>query len=169
MKKSSKQKGETKKVPPVYSEEKLKALETAVNWIRNRQVFLIRQIQKHDISDKKLQEIGHFDKKLIKRFETGVISLIKLIEMKVTISAILREKDLQEQVNMHERGHRESDFYADYMALEINQTIEEREEKINAFKMTDKFIQSTHFVENINILIQNGDIHLKQEQSSDLN
>ncbi len=162
MEKSSKQKGETKKVPPVYSEEKLKALETAVNWIRNRQVFLIRQIQKNDISDKKLQEIGHFDKKLIKRFETGVISLIKLIEMKVTISAILREKDLQEQVNMHERGHRESDFYADYMALEINQTIEEREEKINAFKMTDKFIQSTHFVENINILIQNGDIHLKQ-------
>ena len=162
MKKSSKQKGETKKVPPVYSEEKLKALETAVNWIRNRQVFLIRQIQKNDISDKKLQEIGHFDKKLIKRFERGVISLIKLIEMKVTISAILREKDLQEQVNMHERGHRESDFYADYMALEINQTIEEREEKINAFKMTDKFIQSTHFVENINILIQNGDIHLKQ-------
>ena len=162
MKKSSKQKGETKKVPPVYSEEKLKALETAVNWIRNRQVFLIRQIQKNDISDKKLQEIGHFDKKIIKRFETGVISLIKLIEMKVTISAILREKDLQEQVNMHERGHRESDFYADYMALEINQTIEEREEKINAFKMTDKFIQSTHFVENINILIQNGDIHLKQ-------
>ena len=162
MKKSSKQKGETKKVPPVYSEEKLKALETAVNWIRNRQVFLIRQIQKNDISDKKLQEIGHFDKKLIKRFETGVISLIKLIEMKVTISAILREKDLQEQVNMHERGHRESDFYADYMALEINQTIEEREEKINAFKMTDKFIQSTHFVENINLLIQNGDIHLKQ-------
>ena len=162
MKKSSKQKGETKKVPPVYSEEKLKALETAVNWIRNRQVFLIRQIQKNDISDKKLQEIGHSDKKLIKRFETGVISLIKLIEMKVTISAILREKDLQEQVNMHERGHRESDFYADYMALEINQTIEEREEKINAFKMTDKFIQSTHFVENINILIQNGDIHLKQ-------
>ena len=162
MEKSSKQKGETKKVPPVYSEEKLKALETAVNWIRNRQVFLIQQIQKHDISDKKLQEIGHFDKKLIKRFETGVISLIKLIEMKVTISAILREKDLQEQVNMHERGHRESDFYADYMALEINQTIEEREEKINAFKMTDKFIQSTHFVENINILIQNGDIHLKQ-------
>ena len=162
MEKSSKQKGETKKVPPVYSKEKLKALETAVNWIRNRQVFLIRQIQKHDISDKKLQEIGHFDKKLIKRFETGVISLIKLIEMKVTISAILREKDLQEQVNMHERGHRESDFYADYMALEINQTIEEREEKINAFKMTDKFIQSTHFVENINILIQNGDIHLKQ-------
>ena len=162
MKKSSKQKGETKKVPPVYSEEKLKALETAVNWIRNRQVFLIRQIQKNDISDKKLQEIGPFDKKLIKRFETGVISLIKLIEMKVTISAILREKDLQEQVNMHERGHRESDFYADYMALEINQTIEEREEKINAFKMTDKFIQSTHFVENINILIQNGDIHLKQ-------
>ena len=162
MKKSSKQKGETKKVPPVYSEEKLKALETAANWIRNRQVFLIRQIQKNDISDKKLQEIGHFDKKLIKRFETGVISLIKLIEMKVTISAILREKDLQEQVNMHERGHRESDFYADYMALEINQTIEEREEKINAFKMTDKFIQSTHFVENINILIQNGDIHLKQ-------
>ena len=162
MEKSSKQKGETKKVPPVYSEEKLKALETAVNWIRNRQVFLIRQIQKNDISDKKLQEIGHFDKKLIKRFETGVISLIKLIEMKVTISAILREKDLQEQVNMHERGHRESDFYADYMALEINQTIEEREEKINAFKMTDKFIQSTHFVENINILIKNGDIHLKQ-------
>ena len=155
MEKSSKQKGETKKVPPVYSEEKLKALETAVNWIRNRQVFLIRQIQKNDISDKKLQEIGHFDKKLIKRFETGVISVIKLIEMKVTISAILREKDLQEQVNMHERGHRESDFYADYMALEINQTIEEREEKINAFKMTDKFIQSTHFVENINILIQN--------------
>ena len=88
--------------------------------------------------------------------------MIKLIEMKVTISAILREKDLQEQVNMHERGHRESDFYADYMALEINQTIEEREEKINAFKMTDKFIQSTHVVENINILIQNGDIHLKQ-------
>ena len=162
MDKASKQKGETKKVPPVYSEEKLKALETAVNWIRNRQVFLIRQIQKNDISDKKLQEIGHFDKKLIKRFETGVISVIKLIEMKVTISAILREKDLQEQVNMHERGHRESDFYADYMALEINQTIEEREEKINAFKMTDKFIQSTHFVENINILIQNGDIHLKQ-------
>lgn len=48
------------------------------------------------------------------------------------------------------------------MALEHNQTIEEREEKINAFKMTDKFIQSTHFVENTNILIQNGDIHLKQ-------
>lgn len=162
MEKSSKQKGETKKVPPVYSEEKLKALETAVNWIRNRQVFLIRQIQKNDISDKKLQEIGHFDKKLIERFETGVISLIKLIEMKVTISAILHEKDLQEQVNMHEKGHRERDFYADYIALEINQTIEEREEKINAFKMTDKFIQSTHFVENINILIQNGDIHLKQ-------
>lgn len=162
MEKSSKQKGETKKVPPVYSEEKLKALETAVNWIRNRQVFLIRQIQKNDISDKKLQEIGHFDKKLIKRFKTGIISLIKLVEMKLTIIAILREKDLQEQVNMHERGHRESDFYADYMALEINQTIEEREEKINAFKMTDKFIQSTHFVENINILIQNGDIHLKQ-------
>ena len=46
MEKQSKQKGETKKVPPVYSEEKLKALETAVNWIRNRQVFLIRQIQK---------------------------------------------------------------------------------------------------------------------------
>lgn len=162
MEKQSKQKGETKKVPPVYSEEKLKALETAVNWIRNRQVFLIRQIQKNNISDKKLQEIGHFDKKLIKRFETGVISLIKLIEMKVTISAILHEKDLQEQVNMHEKGHRERDFYADYIALEINQTIEEREEKINAFKMTDKFIQSTHFVENIDILIQNGDIHLKQ-------
>lgn len=162
MEKQSKQKGETKKVPPVYSEEKLKALETAVNWIRNRQVFMIQQIQKNNISDKKLQEIGHFDKKLIKRFETGVISLIKLIEMKVTISAILHEKDLQEQVNMHEKGHRERDFYADYIALEINQTIEEREEKINAFKMTDKFIQSTHFVENINILIQNGDIHLKQ-------
>ena len=162
MDKASKQKGETKKVPPVYSEEKLKALETAVNWIRNRQVFLIRQIQKNDISDKKLQEIGHFDKKLIVRFETGVISVIKLIEMKETIIAILHEKDIQEQVNMHEKGHRESDFYADYMALEINQTIEEREEKINAFKMTDKFIQSTHFVENINILIQNGDIHLKQ-------
>ncbi len=162
MEKSSKQKGETKKVPPVYSEEKLKALETAVNWIRNRQVFLIRQIQKNDISDKKLQEIGHFDKKLIVRFETGVISVIKLIEMKETIIAILHEKDIQEQVNMHEKGHRESDFYAAYMALEHNQTIEEREEKINAFKMTDKFIQSTHFVENINILIQNGDIHLKQ-------
>lgn len=162
MEKQSKQKGETKKVPPVYSEEKLKALETAVNWIRNRQVFMIQQIQKNNISDKKLQEIGHFDKKLIKRFETGVISLIKLIEMKVTISAILHEKDLQEQVNMHEKGHRERDFYADYVALEINQTIEEREEKINAFKMTDKFIQSTHFVENIDILIQNGDIHLKQ-------
>lgn len=162
MEKSSKQKGETKKMPPVYSEEKLKALETAANWIRTQQVFFIQQIQKYDITGKKLQEIGHFDKKLIKRFETGVISVIKLIEMKVTISAILREKDLQEQVNMHERGHRESDFYADYMALEINQTIEEREEKINAFKMTDKFIQSTHFVENINILIQNGDIHLKQ-------
>lgn len=162
MEKQSKQKGETKKVPPVYSEEKLKALETAVNWIRNRQVFMIQQIQKNNISDKKLQEIGHFDKKLIKRFETGVISLIKLIEMKVTISAILHEKDLQEQVNMHEKGHRERDFYADYIALEINQTIEEREEKINAFKMTDKFIQSTHFVENIDILIQNGDIHLKQ-------
>ena len=156
MDKASKQKGETKKMTPVYSEEKLKALETAANWIRTQQVFFIQQIRK------KLQEIGHFDKKLIKRFETGVISVIKLIEMKVTISAILREKDLQEQVNMHERGHRESDFYADYMALEINQTIEEREEKINAFKMTDKFIQSTHFVENINILIQNGDIHLKQ-------
>lgn len=162
MEKSSKQKGETKKVPPVYSEEKLKALETAVNWIRNRQVFLIRQIQKNDISDKKLQEIGHFDKKLIVRFETGVISVIKLIEMKETIIAILHEKDIQEQVNMHEKGHRERDFYAAYMALEHNQTIEEREEKINAFKMTDKFIQSTHFVENINILIQNGDIHLKQ-------
>lgn len=162
MKKQSKQKGETKKVPPVYSEEKLKALETAVNWIRNRQVFLIRQIQKNDISDKKLQEIGHFDKKLIERFETGVISVIKLIEMKETIIAILHEKDIQEQVNMHEKGHRERDFYAAYMALEHNQTIEEREEKINAFKMTDKFIQSTHFVENINILIQNGDIHLKQ-------
>lgn len=162
MEKSSKQKGETKKVPPVYSEEKLKALETAVNWIRNRQVFLIRQIQKNDISDKKLQEIGHFDKKLIERFETGIISVIKLIEMKETIIAILHEKDIQEQVNMHEKGHRERDFYAAYMALEHNQTIEEREEKINAFKMTDKFIQSTHFVENINILIQNGDIHLKQ-------
>lgn len=162
MEKPSKQKGETKKVPPVYSEEKLKALETAVNWIRNRQVFLIRQIQKNDISDKKLQEIGHFDKKLIERFETGVISVIKLIEMKETIIAILNEKDIQEQVNMHEKGHRERDFYAAYMALEHNQTIEEREEKINAFKMTDKFIQSTHFVENINILIQNGDIHLKQ-------
>lgn len=162
MEKQSKQKGETKKVPPVYSEEKLKALETAVNWIRNRQVFLIRQIQKNDISDKKLQEIGHFDKKLIERFETGVISVIKLIEMKETIIAILHEKDIQDQVNMHEKGHRERDFYAAYMALEHNQTIEEREEKINAFKMTDKFIQSTHFVENINILIQNGDIHLKQ-------
>lgn len=162
MEKSSKQKGETKKVPPVYSEEKLKALETAVNWIRNRQVFLIRQIQKNDISDKKLQEIGHFDKKLIVRFETGVISVIKLIEMKETFIAILHEKDIQEQVNMHEKGHRERDFYAAYMALEHNQTIEEREEKINAFKMTDKFIQSTHFVENTNILIQNGDIHLKQ-------
>lgn len=162
MEKSSKQKGETKKVPPVYSEEKLKALETAVNWIRNRQVFLIRQIQKNDISDKKLQEIGHFDKKLIVRFETGVISVIKLIEMKETIIAILHEKDIQEQVNMHEKGHRERVFYAAYMALEHNQTIEEREEKINAFKMTDKFIQSTHFVENTNILIQNGDIHLKQ-------
>lgn len=162
MEKQSKQKGETKKVPPVYSEEKLKALETAVNWIRNRQVFLIRQIQKNDISDKKLQEIGHFDKKLIERFETGVISVIKLIEMKETIIAILHEKDIQEQVNMHEKGHRERDFYAAYMALEHNQTIEEREEKINAFKMTDKFIQSTHFVENISILIQNGDIHLKQ-------
>lgn len=162
MEKPSKQKGETKKVPPVYSEEKLKALEAAVNWIRNRQVFLIRQIQKNDISDKKLQEIGHFDKKLIERFETGVISVIKLIEMKETIIAILHEKDIQEQVNMHEKGHRERDFYAAYMALEHNQTIEEREEKINAFKMTDKFIQSTHFVENINILIQNGDIHLKQ-------
>ena len=162
MDKASKQKGETKKVPPVYSEEKLKALETAVNWIRNRQVFLIRQIQKNDISDKKLQEIGHFDKKLIERFETGVISVIKLIEMKETIIAILHEKDIQEQVNMHEKGHRERDFYAAYMALEHNQTIEEREEKINAFKMTDKFIQSTHFVENISILIQNGDIHLKQ-------
>lgn len=162
MEKPSKQKGETKKVPPVYSEEKLKALETAVNWIRNRQVFLIRQIQKNDISDKKLQEIGHFDKKLIERFETGVISVIKLIEMKETIIAILHEKDIQEQVNMHEKGHRERDFYAAYMALEHNQTIEEREEKINAFKMTDKFIQSTHFVENINILIQNGNIHLKQ-------
>lgn len=162
MEKPSKQKGETKKVPPVYSEEKLKALETTVNWIRNRQVFLIRQIQKNDISDKKLQEIGHFDKKLIERFETGVISVIKLIEMKETIIAILHEKDIQEQVNMHEKGHRERDFYAAYMALEHNQTIEEREEKINAFKMTDKFIQSTHFVENINILIQNGDIHLKQ-------
>lgn len=162
MEKPSKQKGETKKVPPVYSEEKLKALETAVNWIRNRQVFLIRQIQKNDISDKKLQEIGHFDKKLIERFETGVISVIKLIEMKETIIAILHEKDIQEQVNMHEKGHRERDFYAAYMALEHNQTIEEREEKINAFKMTDKFIQSTHFVENINILIQNGDIHQKQ-------
>ena len=162
MEKPSKQKGETKKVPPVYSEEKLKALETAVNWIRNRQVFLIRQIQKNDISDKKLQEIGHFDKKLIERSETGVISVIKLIERKETIIAILHEKDIQEQVNMHEKGHRERDFYAAYMALEHNQTIEEREEKINAFKMTDKFIQSTHFVENINILIQNGDIHLKQ-------
>lgn len=162
MDKASKQKGETKKMTPVYSEEKLKALETAVNWIRNRQIFLIRQIQKNDISDKKLQEIGHFDKKLIKRFETGVISVIKLIEMKETIIAILHEKDIQEQVNMHEKGHRERDFYAAYMALEHNQTIEEREEKINAFKMTDKFIQSTHFVENTNILIQNGDIHLKQ-------
>ena len=162
MEKPSKQKGETKKVPPVYSEEKLKALETAVNWIRNRQVFLIRQIQKNEISDKKLQEIGHFDKKLIERFETGVISVIKLIEMKETIIAILHEKDIQEQVNMHEKGHRERDFYAAYMALESNQTIEEREENINAFKKNDKFIQSTHFVENIDILIQNGDIHLKQ-------
>lgn len=162
MDKASKQKGETKKMPPVYSEEKLKALETAANWIRNQQVFFIQQIQKNDISDKKLQEIGHFDKKLIKRFKTGVISLIKLVEMKLTIIAILREKDLQEQVNMHQRGHKESDFYADYIALEINQTIEEREENISAFKKTDKFIKSTHFVENINILIQNGDIHLKQ-------
>ena len=162
MDKASKQKGETKKVPPVYSEEKLKALETAANWIRTQQVFFIQQIQKYEITGKKLQEIGHFDKKLIKRFETGVISVIKLIEMKETIIAILHEKDIQEQVNMHEKGHRERDFYAAYMALEHNQTIEEREEKINAFKMTDKFIQSTHFVENINILIQNGDIHLKQ-------
>lgn len=162
MDKASKQKGETKKMPPVYSEEKLKALETTANWIRNQQVFFIQQIQKYDISDKKLQEIGHFDKKLIKRFKTGVISLIKLVEMKLTIIAILREKDLQEQVNMHERGHRESDFYADYTALESNQTIEEREENISAFKKTDKFIQRIHFVENINILIQNGDIHLKQ-------
>lgn len=162
MDKASKQKGETKKMPPVYSEEKLKALETAANWIRTQQVFFIQQIQKNDISDKKLQEIGHFDKKLIKRFKTGVISLIKLVEMKLTIIAILREKDLQEQVNMHQRGHKESDFYADYIALEINQTIEEREENISAFKKTDKFIKSTHFVENINILIQNGDIHLKQ-------
>ena len=162
MDKASKQKGETKKMPPVYSEEKLKALETAANWIRTQQVFFIQQIQKNDISDKKLQEIGHFDKKLIKRFKTGVISLIKLVEMKLTIIDILREKDLQEQVNMHERGHRESDFYADYIALEINQTIEEREENISAFKKTYKFIQSTHFVENIDILIQNGDIHLKQ-------
>ena len=162
MEKPSKQKGETKKMPPVYSEEKLKALETTANWIRNQQVFFIQQIQKYDISDKKLQEIGHFDKKLIERFETGVISVIKLIEMKETIIAILHEKDIQEQVNMHEKGHRERDFYAAYMALEHNQTIEEREEKINAFKMTDKFIQSTHFVENTNILIQNGDIHLKQ-------
>lgn len=162
MNKASKQKGETKKMPPVYSEEKLKALETTANWIRNQQVFFIQQIQKYDISDKKLQEIGHFDKKLIKRFKTGVISLIKLVEMKLTIIAILREKDLQEQVNMHERGHRESDFYADYTALESNQTIEEREENISAFKKTDKFIQRIHFVENINILIQNGDIHLKQ-------
>lgn len=88
--------------------------------------------------------------------------MIKLIEMKETIAAILREKDLQEQVNMHEKGHREWDFYADYIALESNQTIEEREENINAFKKNDKFIQSTHFVENIDILIQNGDIHLKQ-------
>ena len=162
MDKASKQKGETKKMTPVYSEEKLKALETAANWIRTQQVFFIQQIQKYDITGKKLQEIGHFDKKLIKRFETGVISVIKLIEMKETIIAILHEKDIQEQVNMHEKGHRERDFYAAYMALEHNQTIEEREEKINAFKMTDKFIQSTHFVENINILIQNGDIHLKQ-------
>ena len=162
MEKPSKQKGETKKMPPVYSEEKLKALKTTANWIRNQQVFFIQQIQKYDISDKKLQEIGHFDKKLIKRFKTGVISLIKLVEMKLTIIAILREKDLQEQVNMHERGHRESDFYADYTALESNQTIEEREENISAFKKTDKFIQRIHFVENINILIQNGDIHLKQ-------
>lgn len=162
MDKASKQKGETKKMPPVYSEEKLKALETTANWIRNQQVFFIQQIQKYDISDKKLQEIGHFDKKLIKRFKTGVVSLIKLVEMKLTIIAILREKDLQEQVNMHERGHRESDFYADYTALESNQTIEEREENISAFKKTDKFIQRIHFVENINILIQNGDIHLKQ-------
>ena len=137
-------------------------METTANWIRNQQVFFIQQIQKYDISDKKLQEIGHFDKKLIKRFKTGVISLIKLVEMKLTIIAILREKDLQEQVNMHERGHRESDFYADYTALESNQTIEEREENISAFKKTDKFIQRIHFVENINILIQNGDIHLKQ-------
>ena len=162
MEKPSKQKGETKKMTPVYSEEKLKALETAANWIRTQQVFFIQQIQKYDITGKKLQEIGHFDKKLIKRFETGVISVIKLIEMKETIIAILHEKDIQEQVNMHEKGHRERDFYAAYMALEHNQTIEEREEKINAFKMTDKFIQSTHFVENTNILIQNGDIHLKQ-------
>ena len=162
MDKASKQKGETKKMTPVYSEEKLKALETASNWIRTQQVFFIQQIQKYDITGKKLQEIGHFDKKLIKRFETGIISLIKLVEMKLTIIAILREKDLQEQVNMHQRGHKESDFYADYIALEINQTIEEREENISAFKKTDKFIKSTHFVENINILIQNGDIHLKQ-------
>lgn len=83
MDKASKQKGETKKMTPVYSEEKLKALETAANWIRTQQVFFIQQIQKYDITGKKLQEIGHFDKKLIKRFETGVISVIKLIEMKV--------------------------------------------------------------------------------------
>ena len=32
MDKASKQKGETKKMTPVYSEEKLKALETAANY-----------------------------------------------------------------------------------------------------------------------------------------
>ena len=69
MDKASKQKGETKKMPPVYSEEKLKALETAANWIRNQQVFFIQQIQKNDISDKKLQEIGHFDKRKIKLYK----------------------------------------------------------------------------------------------------
>lgn len=53
MDKASKQKGETKKMTPVYSEEKLKALETAANWIRTQQVFFIQQIQKYDITGKK--------------------------------------------------------------------------------------------------------------------
>ena len=46
MDKASKQKGETKKMTPVYSEEKLKALETAANWIRIRQKRTFKQTSK---------------------------------------------------------------------------------------------------------------------------
>lgn len=42
---------------PVYSEEKLKALETAANWIRTQQVFFIQQIQKYDITGKNCRKL----------------------------------------------------------------------------------------------------------------